>query len=547
MATAKPNVQYLPVDEIEPSPDNPRIAAGGDLGDLTELTELIRAQGILQNLVVCPKRDGHYPLVFGARRLAAAKQAGLTEVPAEIRDYTEAERFAAMYGENFGREGLTPLQEAFAYQLVLDRKGADGKKLFTQRSLAQRLGVGQAKISNYTGIFKLPEHVIAMLKGGELTITEAIHLVRLAKYPARVEAALGDFHEHRDVDMETAVRKQQADLEREAKVAQTLKELKAARVRIAPDDWRDQGAKRLGDGFHELDMAVEEHASEPCHHAMVTHHGEVAYVCTEPDRHRPAEEPAPAADPSQEAAAAEPTAGAPADDPDPQPGKAAAAPDRRPAGQADDTAGVLAVGPAAPERSAEELAARARMEEARAAAEAERLERERLQREFAANLEAAYEARAGALRTLLAGRLSRPEATRLLANFLVGLAYQDVSYDDSYLRHALSLDEHAGDREAAPVLAFAAKSDDALLRAAVAVVADNVEALLDAGDEPDFTNPLVVLYYGFLTAVAAYRPSDFERAELAQDGEEPEPAEATQAEAPDADAEATPEEEPTAT
>src|SRR6266511_4272794 len=276
MATAKPNVQYLPVDEIEPSPDNPRIAAGGDLGDLTELTELIRAQGVLQNLVVCPKSDGRYPLAFGARRLAAAKQAGLTEVPAEIRDYTEAERFAAMYGENFGREGLTPLQEAFAYQLALDRKGADDKKLFTQRSLAQRLGVG------------------------------------LAKYPARVEAALGDFHEHRDVDMETAVRKQQADLEREAKVAQTLKELKAARVRIAPDDWRDQGAKRLGDGFHELDMAVEDHASEPCHHAMVTHHGDVAYVCIEPDRHRPAEEPVLAADPSREVAAAEPTAGAPA-------------------------------------------------------------------------------------------------------------------------------------------------------------------------------------------------------------------------------------------
>jgi len=205
------------------------------------------------------------------------------------------------------------------------------------------------------------------------------------------------------------------------------------------------------------------------------------------------------------------------------------------------------VEPAAPEHSTEELAAKARMEEARAAAEAERLERERLQREFAANLEAAYEARAGALRTLLAGRLSRPEATRLLANFLVGLAYQDVAYNDSYLRHALSLDEHTADREAAPVLAFAAKSDDALLRAAVAVVADYVEALLDAGDEPDFTNPLVVLYYGFLTAVAAYKPSDFERAELAQHGEEPEPAEATEAEAPDGDAEATPEEAATAT
>ena len=95
--TVKPNVQSLPVDEIEPSPDNPRTAFDGDLGDLTELTELIKAQGVLQHLVVCPKRDGRYPLVFGERRLAAAKLAGLTEVPAEIRDYNDAERFAAMY------------------------------------------------------------------------------------------------------------------------------------------------------------------------------------------------------------------------------------------------------------------------------------------------------------------------------------------------------------------------------------------------------------------------------------------------------------------
>jgi ParB family chromosome partitioning protein len=125
---------------------------------------------------VCPKRDGRYPLVFGERRLAAAKQAGLTEVPAEIRDYDDAQRFAAMYGENFGREGLTPLQEAFAYQRALERKGPGGKKLFPQRTLAPRLGVSQSKISNYTAVFKLPEHVIGRLKDGKLTITQAINL-----------------------------------------------------------------------------------------------------------------------------------------------------------------------------------------------------------------------------------------------------------------------------------------------------------------------------------------------------------------------------------
>jgi ParB/RepB/Spo0J family partition protein len=284
MATA-PNVQNLPIEQIDPSPDNPRLAFGGGLGDLTELTESIRAQGVLQHLVVCPQAEGRYQLVFGHRRLAAAQAAGLTEVPAEIRDYDATERFAAMYGENFGREGLTPLQEAWAYQQALNHKGPGGKKLFTQRSLAERLGVSQAKISKYTGIFKLPEHVVAMLTGGELTITEAIHLVLLAKDPARVEAALGDFRQHHD--MELAVRTQQADIERQARVAKTLADLKKQRVRVAPDDWREQGGKRLGDGYYDLHQTPEEHAGQPCHAAMVTHHGDVAWVCTDPDRHRP--------------------------------------------------------------------------------------------------------------------------------------------------------------------------------------------------------------------------------------------------------------------
>jgi ParB family chromosome partitioning protein len=525
---AKPNLQYLPIDEIEPSPDNPRTALDGSLGDLTELAESIKAQGVLQHLVVCPKREGRYPLVFGERRLAAAKQAGLTEVPTEIRDYDDAQRFAAMYGENFGREGLTPLQEAFAYQRALERKGPDGKKLFPQRSLAPRLGVSQSKISNYTAIFKLPEPVIGRLKDGKLTITQAINLARLAKDPARVEAALREFDDNRDVDMETAVRKQQADLEREARVAATLKELRASGARIAPDNWRDQGGKKLGDGYYELDMPVEEHASHPCHAAIVTYHGEVAYVCTEPDRHRPAEEPTPA---SAAAAAEAAKLDRPASDVQVSSadGDASAAPaarvapDGSPASdqQASEAPSTLAVEPR-PEPSPEELAARERMERARAAAEAERRERERLERERSEQLQAAYQGRTTALRVLLGGRLSRPEATRLVARFLVRLAFQDYYYDDSFLRHALSLEKGAGEAEESPVLAFAAKSDDTLLRAAVAVVAENAEDILVAGDEPDFTNPIVRLYYDFLTNTAAYQLSDLERQELRTDDDQAE-------------------------
>jgi hypothetical protein len=329
------------------------------------------------------------------------------------------------------------------------------------------------------------------------------------------------------------VRKQQADLAREARVTATLKELRASGARLAPDDWRDQGGKKLGDGYYELDMPVDEHATEPCHAAMVTHHGEVAYVCTEPDRHRPAEEPAAAsvAPATESGNLASSTSDEPVDGVDhhasPAP-HAGPMPDGPPAaGERERDAEApskLAAEPPSPSPSPEELAAKERMEQARAAAEAERRERERLERERAEKLQAAYQARTAALRVLLGGRVSRPEATRLIARFLVRLAFQDYYYyDDGFLCHALSLDDDAGETGGSPVLTFAAKSDDTLLRAGIAVVAENAEDILASGDEPDFTNSIVRLYYDFLTDTAAYQPSDFEREELGGDGDQDQP------------------------
>ena len=128
----------------------------------------------------------------------------------------------------------------------------------------------------------------------------------------------------------------------------------------------------------------------------------------------------------------------------------------------------MAVDPAPAQPDPEELAAKARMEQARKAAEEERRQREQAAREREANVTAAYEARTAALRTLLGGRLSRPEVTRLLARFLVRLAFRDYYYEDGFLRHALNLDETAAGEES-PVLALAARNEDGLLRAAVAV------------------------------------------------------------------------------
>lgn len=124
-------MQYIDVTKIEPHPDNPR----KDLGDLTELAESIKANGILQNLTVVPwfskisgvgaddpkqQEEMGYIVVIGHRRLAAAKLAGLTEVPCAIANMTQKEQIATMLLENMQRSDLTVYEQAQGFQLLLD-------------------------------------------------------------------------------------------------------------------------------------------------------------------------------------------------------------------------------------------------------------------------------------------------------------------------------------------------------------------------------------------------------------------------------------------
>src|SRR6266540_591283 len=280
-------LQLVPVDLIDPAEDNFR----GPVGDISELAELIKAQGLLQAITVTPEPDGRYKVVFGHRRLAAVQQLGWTEIEAKVREYSDAERLPVMFVENFGREDLTPLQEAHAYQAMLELTDKEGKKVYNQRTLASKLGVGQPKISNYTSIFKLADDDAALLDSGEINVTQAIQLARLAKYPDRVQAALSTYRRFGG-DMELAVRRQQDELEREQARAKKLKELKSTGVRIAPDDWMGAGGRRIGPGFP-VQIEPEEHAGEPCHAATVNPIGEVIYLWMEPARHRASPEPSP--------------------------------------------------------------------------------------------------------------------------------------------------------------------------------------------------------------------------------------------------------------
>ena len=109
-------ISMISVGDIIPNPNNPRL----DVGDVTELAESIKAQGIRQNLLVTPTGDGKYMLVIGHRRLAAAKQAGLTRVPCSVAALSEREQREIMLVENSQRRDLTLLEEANGIQGLLD-------------------------------------------------------------------------------------------------------------------------------------------------------------------------------------------------------------------------------------------------------------------------------------------------------------------------------------------------------------------------------------------------------------------------------------------
>jgi ParB family transcriptional regulator, chromosome partitioning protein len=163
-------VTELQVDSIAPNPQQPR----KDFEDkaLSDLAESLRDTGMLQPVVV--RRLGHgYQLIVGERRWRAAKLAGFTQIPAVVREATDAQTLELALIENLLREDLNPLEEAQAYQRLLGEFG------WTQEELAQRVGRDRSTIANCLRMLKLPEPIQDDLRAGKLTMGHARALLSL--------------------------------------------------------------------------------------------------------------------------------------------------------------------------------------------------------------------------------------------------------------------------------------------------------------------------------------------------------------------------------
>ncbi len=151
METSENKIVQIDITKLHPHDKNPR----KNVGDISELAESIKKNGILQNLTVVPSTGyyyGDYTVIIGHRRLAAAKEAGLTELPCIISNMTPEEQFHTMLTENMQRVDLTPMEQAQGFQIMFDEWGYDEKKIsettgFSESTVRHRLNMAKLNIN----------------------------------------------------------------------------------------------------------------------------------------------------------------------------------------------------------------------------------------------------------------------------------------------------------------------------------------------------------------------------------------------------------------
>ena len=169
--TGASGVQELPIDSIIANPRQPRKAF--DNKALDDLSQSLKRSGVLQPVVV--RRHGQqFEIVVGERRWRAARIAGLSHIPAVVREATDAETLELALVENLLREDLNPMEEAEAYQRLLTEFA------WTQDDLGQRVGKDRSTVANCLRLLKLPELIQADLRAGRLTMGHARALLSLA-------------------------------------------------------------------------------------------------------------------------------------------------------------------------------------------------------------------------------------------------------------------------------------------------------------------------------------------------------------------------------
>ena len=185
-AAAPAGVRMIPIESLKPNPDQPRKTFSPEI--LEELAVSIRDKGVLQPILVRPQpgQDGVWQIIAGERRWRAAQQARLAEVPVIVREMDDVEVFEVAIIENVQRADLSPLEEADAYRMLMERFGR------TQDAVAGIVGKSRSHVANTLRLLQLPEEVLWYVRQGQLTAGHARALVNVPGAPALAKQIVDD-------------------------------------------------------------------------------------------------------------------------------------------------------------------------------------------------------------------------------------------------------------------------------------------------------------------------------------------------------------------
>jgi len=195
------NIKMIPVEQLQHHPENPR----QDLGDLTELADSIKKNGVMQNLIVVPSEfeKDRYLVVIGNRRMEAAKQAGLAEVPCVVSFMNHKTQISTMLMENMQRADLTVYEQAQGFQMMMDLG-------FTEKEIGEKTGFSETTVRRRLKMAELDKDTFKKAVGKQITMDDLDKLGQLDSVKER-NALLKEYGENNfDWKLNRAIKIQKA-------------------------------------------------------------------------------------------------------------------------------------------------------------------------------------------------------------------------------------------------------------------------------------------------------------------------------------------------
>ena len=248
-------IKKIPVVNIIPNPYQPRTVFDDE--KIEELCETIKSHGIIQPIVV-RERNGKYEIIAGERRWRAVRKLGMERIPAIVKEFDDEQAASIALIENLQREGLTAIEEAVAYQKLIELHG------LTQESMAKRLGKGQSTVANKLRLLHLPKMVQDALLIRKITERHARALLSLKNEELQIQV-LGEIIE-KELNVKQTEQRIQHLLEKDEKKPKQTRRSFSKDMRLAINTVRKSVDMVIESG---LSIETEEEELDDCYQFII--------------------------------------------------------------------------------------------------------------------------------------------------------------------------------------------------------------------------------------------------------------------------------------